>query len=87
MDFLHARNEQVVVNGVKSSIAMVLNGIPQGSVLESLLLICFVSDMPDVFHAHIHIFADDTKLYMPVNTPEDTDALQTDLTELEQWGN
>ena len=43
--------------------------------------------MPDVVHAYIHMFADDTKLYRAVNTPEDTEALQTDLSKLEQWAN
>ena len=83
-DFLHARNQQVIVNGVKSFIAMVLSGIPQGSILGHLLFVCFVNDMTDVVQAYIHMFTDDIKLYRAVNTPEDTEALQTDLT---NWNN
>ena len=43
--------------------------------------------MPDVVHANIHMFADDTKLYTEVNSPMDAAALQTDLAKLEQWSN
>ena len=64
---------------------MVLSGIPQGSTLGPLLFMCFANDMPDVVQAYVRMFADDSKLYRAVNTPEDTEALQTDLTKLEQW--
>ena len=86
-DFLQARIQHVVINGVKSLAALVLSGIPQGSVLGPLLLICFINDMPEVIQAFIQMFADDTKLYMEVNGPEDQQALQKDLTALEDWAN
>ena len=35
----------------------------------------------------VHMLVDDAKLYMAVNTPEDTKTLQIDLTKLEQWAN
>ena len=68
-------------------IAIVLNGITQGRFLSPVLFICFVNDMPDVVHASFHMIADDTKLYMAVNTPEDTETLQTNMTKLEQREN
>ena len=86
-DFLQARIQHVVINGVKSLAVLVLSGIPQGSVLGPLLFICFINDMPEVIQAFIQMFADDTKLYMEVNGPEDQQALQKDLTELEDWAN
>ena len=86
-DFLQARIQHVVINGVKSLAALVLSGIPQGSVLGPLLFICFINDMPEVIQAFIQMFADDTKLYMEVNGPEDQQALQKDLTALEDWAN
>ena len=61
--FLLGREQLVTVNGEISRVAAVLSGIPQGSVLGPLLLICFVNDMPNVVHSHIQMFADDTKLY------------------------
>ena len=86
-DFLQARIQHVVINGVKSLAALVLSGIPQGSVLGPLLFICFINDMPEVIQAFIQMFADDIKLYMEVNGPEDQQALQKYLTALEDWAN
>ena len=68
-DFLVDRNQRVVINGMKSLPALVLSGIPQGSVLGPLLFILFVNDMPDVVKSHIQMFADDTKVYREVNNP------------------
>ena len=86
-DFLLQRNQQVVVNGMKSLIALVLSGIPQGSVLGPLLFICFINDMPEVVHSSIQMFADDTKLFRTVNNPDHAQMLQSDLDALEEWSN
>ena len=86
-DFLFQRNQQVVVNGVKSLVVLVLSGIPQGSVLGPLLFICFINDMPEVVHSSIQMFADDTKIFRTVNNPEQAHLLQDDLDALEEWSN
>ena len=80
-------NQQVVVNGMKSLVALVLSGIPQGSVLGPLLFICFINDMPEVVHSSIQMFADDTKIFRTVNNPEQAHLLQDDLDALEEWSN
>ena len=47
----------------------VVNGIPQGSVLDPLLVVIFINDMPDGAKFNIwKLFADDCKLYGIVNT-------------------
>ena len=46
-----------------STLAEVISGIHQGSVLGPLLFIPFVNDMPDAVHGYIQMFADDTKVY------------------------
>ena len=45
--FLEGRRQRVMVNGSKSSWTRVTSGIPQGSVLGSLLFVCYVNDMPE----------------------------------------
>ena len=84
-DFLVDRNQRVVINGMKSLPALVLSGIPQGSVLGPLLFILFVNDMPDVVKSHIQMFADDTKVYREVNNPPEAQLLQDDIDALEDW--
>ena len=54
-DFLKGRKQQVSIEGCLSILAMVLSGIPQGSVLGPLLLIIFVNEMPDLVHSSIYL--------------------------------
>ena len=42
---------------------LVLDGIPQGSVLGHWLFVYFIIDMPEVVHSTKQMFADDTKIY------------------------
>ena len=60
--------------------------MPQGTVLEPLLLLSYINDRPDVVHSsHIKLFADDCLLFKSVSTDRDQQALQSDLSSLEQW--
>jgi len=77
----------VVVNGMKSLVVLVRSGIPQGSVLGPLLIICFINDMPEVVHSSIKMFADDTQIFRTVNNSEQAQLLQDDLDALEEWSN
>jgi len=79
-DFLSNRSQQVIVNGILSIFTNVSSGIPQGSILGSLLFIIFINDFPSCFTNECKIFADDTKIY---SVPGDS--LQTDLDNALQW--
>ena len=84
-EFLKHRRQRVVLNGSKSTWSSVTSGIPQGSVLGPTLFLVFINDLPDVVRALIQIFADDSKMYLEISTPNDSESLQTDLGKMESW--
>ena len=55
MDFLSNRRQRVNVNGSCSDWSNVINGVPQWSVLGSLLSVVYINDI-------IAIFSDNAKL-------------------------
>ena len=83
--FLSNRSQSMVVDGVKSDSAPVLSGVPQGSVLGPLLFLVYINDLPECVSSDTCLFADDTLLHRPVVSPDDTVALQADLSALEEW--
>ena len=49
-DFLRNRKQRVILNGQSSSWANINAGVPQGSILDSLLfLILYINDLSDTF--------------------------------------
>ena len=83
-DFLHGREQRVVINNNYSDWTNVVSGIPQGSVLGPTLFTIFINDIPVDINSSIKIFADDTKLY---NDAHLSNLIQNDLNKLVQWSN
>ena len=85
--FLSGRTQCVVLNDVKSKIARVTSGIPQGSVLGPILFVIYINDMPEVVDKDsiVYLFADDTKVFRHIQSQEDTIQLQSDINNLLQW--
>ena len=76
----------VLLDGTKSSEADILSGVPQSTVLEPLLLLAFINDLPGVTkHSDDRLFADDCLLYRHISSIQDSALLQQDLSALEKW--
>ena len=63
------------------------SGVPQGSLLGPCLFLFYVNDLPDNLTFAVHVFADDTLLYLAVKLQSHTNSMQKDLRELENWKN
>ena len=84
-DFLHQRQQRVVLEGATSDWTSVLSGVPQGSVLGPVLFLLYINDIPSTVNSFIKLFADDTKLFRSILSKEDCDILQKDISKLEEW--
>ena len=84
--FLSQREQQVILDGVRSDTAEVLSGVPQGTVLGPLLFLCFINDLPEsIKSSQAKLFADDSLLFMVIKNDSDIALLQGDLSALEHW--
>jgi len=84
-NWLSERKQRVVLGGEFSEWRDILSGVPQGSVLGSLLLIIYINDIDDQINSRLLKFADDTKIYFKVNSPENIERLREDLCKLVSW--
>ena len=84
-DFLANRKQKVVINGLKSSEAKVISGIPQGSVLGPLLFVVYMNSLPRGLKTTAKMFADDTKVYTRSDTSASRRDLQENLDTLQDW--
>jgi len=80
--FLTGRKQRVCVAGSFSEWTMVLSGVPQGSVVEPVLFLCYINDMTEIITS---MYADDTQLFRRINNDSDRAALQKDLDQLSAW--
>ena len=63
----------------------VRSGIPQGSVLISILFVMFINDVLNAANSIWPIFVDNTKMYHKVTSVEGSAQLQEILDNLDKW--
>jgi len=85
MEWLKDRKQRVVIRGTLSDWISVLSGVPQGSVLGPILFLVYINDLDYGVRNWILKFADDTKIFSQVSSPEDYINLQKDLNRLVTW--
>ena len=74
VSYLTGRTQAVNINGSTSTQVPLLSGVPQGSVLGPVLFSIYASPIADIARQHgvmIHMYADDTQLYLPFNPSVD----------------
>ena len=71
--YLKPRYQCVKIGDSYSELCNIISGVPQGSVLGSLLFVIFINDLPNCIRSAIpFIFADDTKCLHVIRSTEDT---------------
>ena len=84
-NFLHDRQQRVTIGDSSFDWTPVSSGIPQGSVLDPILFLICINDLPGAIDCFIKFFADDAKLYLKVNSLVQADQLQGNVTRSESW--
>ena len=87
INYLKDRKQRVVIGGHQSCLKPVNSGVPQGSIIGPLLFVLFINDMSKCVSpgTNIALYADDTKIWRKIESPEDHDILQNDINALLRW--
>ena len=64
---MHKRKQRVVLNGQTSDWADINAGVPQRSVLGTLLFLIYINDLSEGLKSNVKLFADDTSIFSVVN--------------------
>ena len=85
--YLSDRQQRVIIEGYQSNYKSMGAGVPQGSVLGPFLFILFINDIASEVSANIKLFADDTSLFVIVDSssPDSGSVLNADLTSIGKW--
>ena len=84
--YLNDRSFCIYINKTQSGIEIILYGVPQGSILGPILFILFTKDLSDIvlkYGFKLHLYADDSTLYVALNPldPHDIENVKSKLEE------
>ena len=83
--YLSDRLQYVKIGNLKSKNSPFTSGVPQGSILEPLLFLIFINDLPEtVFNSKVFLFADDLKLLYNENLGN-AHGIKQDLDSILRW--
>ena len=87
LDVTSVQSDEVIINGTSSDWTEVTSGVPQGTVLGSLLFLIYIMNdiVSNIRHSNTSLFADDCALYRTINDANDCIILQEDLNAISNW--
>ena len=85
--YLSERNQKCFLNGSLSNNCVLSCGIPQGTILEPLLFLLYIKDLPNCLsHSQPRMYADDTHLTLAGNSADSIELnLNKDLASISKW--
>lgn len=84
--YLHGRSQRIRLQSCTSREFYVGSGVPQGSHLGPLLFTIFINDLcHQLKSSRFLLYADDLKLYQRIDSRDDMNGLQGDLSILSDW--
>ena len=84
--FLNDRHQRVVLNGQFSNWSKIKAGVLQGSILEPLLFLVYINDLPEGVTTNSKLFADDMSLFSVAHDSTlSSVSLNNDLLKISQW--
>ena len=85
-NYLSNRKQLVQINGAEASLGDIHSGVPQGSVLGSLLFLIYINNLEIGIRSTVKFFAGDTSLYFVVRDPWiPAEELNHDLSLISTW--
>ena len=78
-------SQRVSADGQLSDETRITSGVPQTSLLISLLFLTYINDIWRNTEFNIRLFADDCIIYRKITDSSDIDKLQTDLNIQGEW--
>ena len=85
-NYLEKRTQFVEINKKSSNVLPINRGVPQDSVLGTLLLLIYIDELNDVSNfSKIHHFADDTNINASNSLKDINKKINCDLKSMAQW--